>query len=687
MTKHHGLGLWMLVLSACATSHGPLPPDGKSNWLTICESDDECGSASTCVCGVCTVTCDVGTECARADAPLAACVDPGRDGIDSSCAASHLGEHAGICLAVCERAGDCRSDQQCVDGACLGGSVATGVAEVPGACANAAGCGPGPFDPGLPTHATATFVGRPQPPSIAEGPSILHPDDVPNPEPSVEAPPGTPSVAETESPDAAVFTAPGSDASVPVETDAGPEPSVEAAPGTPSVAETESPDAAVFTAPGNDASVPVETDAGGAAVTCAIQADFMWADPTVLDTLDDVYGVSAAIDHQGRAIVTWVKHQWNYQTGVTDNFLKFSRHAPGEPWTDAQTLASATGGSWIAGAQLVLNAKGVGFLVWMRKEEQRLMALHYDGTNWAASPTVVSENQLGDWSYPYTGLGVDAAGNAWLVWKPDSSRIFGSRFEAANSQWSAPAVLATGLYQSGQRIDVNAQGDAVLLWQTPTEFWARYYRSGAWSDADSVPRQLEQFAFVLDDTGVGTGWFAEPTGDVMNPYRNRIRRFRAGTGWDDGFTFPESSASVQGHRLAVYDGGTAVAASFDAMGAWNWFEVTAGNTTTTPDALLTTTESAITPGYRPNQWSTLVARGAGRAFAAWGLEWTGAGGGVIAGEVWGRSYCTAVGWGGLEKISGTTGASGLFASAIDDSGRAVAVLGGSTHTLWATQLE
>jgi hypothetical protein len=56
------LGAWW-ALAACGTSHES-GFDKNTNWLRSCERSSECGSDLSCVCGVCTKSCDQDDECA-----------------------------------------------------------------------------------------------------------------------------------------------------------------------------------------------------------------------------------------------------------------------------------------------------------------------------------------------------------------------------------------------------------------------------------------------------------------------------------------------------------------------------------------------------------------------------------------------------------------------------------------------
>lgn len=74
----------LLLPSACGESR--LSTDTRTNWLSSCSDDMSCGSGLSCVCGVCTQSCDNGQSCGDVNLD-AVCVDvPGCEQASQVCA-------------------------------------------------------------------------------------------------------------------------------------------------------------------------------------------------------------------------------------------------------------------------------------------------------------------------------------------------------------------------------------------------------------------------------------------------------------------------------------------------------------------------------------------------------------------------------------------------------------------------
>lgn len=98
-----------LVATACGGRAYDPDVDGQSHWWRLCAEDVECGTALTCVCGVCTKPCDDGATCAGSAAKHA-CVAQA-----PWCEAPA----SGVCAAACDRASDCPTKSRCEDGTCV----------------------------------------------------------------------------------------------------------------------------------------------------------------------------------------------------------------------------------------------------------------------------------------------------------------------------------------------------------------------------------------------------------------------------------------------------------------------------------------------------------------------------------------------------------------------------------------
>jgi len=109
--------IWVLLPAAACGSPDRGPTVGSnSNWLQACESNDECGGAIVCRCGVCTADCGGDDDCASYEGTrCAAAADPATW---ATCQTSQPALGAGICLAQCDP-GDCGEQRACVAGACV----------------------------------------------------------------------------------------------------------------------------------------------------------------------------------------------------------------------------------------------------------------------------------------------------------------------------------------------------------------------------------------------------------------------------------------------------------------------------------------------------------------------------------------------------------------------------------------
>jgi O-glycosyl hydrolase len=120
MKYHHfsGFAVCLGLALALAGCEPPAPgPQGDShtNWLRTCESDNECGTGLSCVCGVCTARCSSDEACGSA--PGASCVPTDAPGAVAVCGGQPP-PATGMCLPTCDAPSDCANGQECVAGAC-----------------------------------------------------------------------------------------------------------------------------------------------------------------------------------------------------------------------------------------------------------------------------------------------------------------------------------------------------------------------------------------------------------------------------------------------------------------------------------------------------------------------------------------------------------------------------------------
>lgn len=79
--------VFAMTLSGCGARETNAT-DTKTNWLLACDEDSDCNGSLTCLCGVCSATCDATSDCAKFDGD-ARCLDVSHCGaIDAVCAMS-----------------------------------------------------------------------------------------------------------------------------------------------------------------------------------------------------------------------------------------------------------------------------------------------------------------------------------------------------------------------------------------------------------------------------------------------------------------------------------------------------------------------------------------------------------------------------------------------------------------------
>jgi hypothetical protein len=103
------LASWLLMACRESAQGG----DTQTNWLKECQVSTECGDLE-CLCGRCIEPCDA-RECGVAPTG-ATCFPATNQGVRTICEGS---EAVAMCLRGCETTEQCRSAEQCLDGACV----------------------------------------------------------------------------------------------------------------------------------------------------------------------------------------------------------------------------------------------------------------------------------------------------------------------------------------------------------------------------------------------------------------------------------------------------------------------------------------------------------------------------------------------------------------------------------------
>jgi hypothetical protein len=95
----------MCALGLCIScAKRDTPTAGESNWIKSCETDKQCDDALVCKCGMCSVTCELNSECSNIE-ESAVCTSISSTAVASSCETKEREDE--ICVLPCDEDNDC----------------------------------------------------------------------------------------------------------------------------------------------------------------------------------------------------------------------------------------------------------------------------------------------------------------------------------------------------------------------------------------------------------------------------------------------------------------------------------------------------------------------------------------------------------------------------------------------------
>jgi hypothetical protein len=120
---HFRVARWVLPLSLALAlarcDSGGDSSDGKSSWLSQCETNDDCDTPSACHCGLCTLGCRTASDCVGFST-ASTCVDA-VEGTGTDCRVG-VTAASGICLPGCSKDVECPGPDgalRCESGVCI----------------------------------------------------------------------------------------------------------------------------------------------------------------------------------------------------------------------------------------------------------------------------------------------------------------------------------------------------------------------------------------------------------------------------------------------------------------------------------------------------------------------------------------------------------------------------------------
>jgi hypothetical protein len=239
---------------------------------------------------------------------------------------------------------------------------------------------------------------------------------------------------------------------------------------------------------------------------------------TISEPGQDARGAQVAINAQGEAVASWGRFDG------TRGHTQVAFRPPGGGFGSPQTISDPTEDGFTGGVAIASSGdalalwKGVGPCHPGPCTEHVRAAFRPAGGAFG-SPVDISGAGAGcDCPEPTPGVGFDAQGNAVATWIQDpgsaNSRAQAS-FRPAGGSFGGPQELGpAGSGQEGQRLAVNAEGDAIVVWPRAGQPLQAAFRPAGGTFGPATPASgtdidAAQESVAVDSQGNGiAGWFA-----------------------------------------------------------------------------------------------------------------------------------------------------------------------------------
>jgi hypothetical protein len=283
-----------------------------------------------------------------------------------------------------------------------------------------------------------------------------------------------------------------------------------------------------------------------------------WSRPNTLST--DIPGApyiypQIAASPAGDMFVVWE------QTNGTVTNIMANRYAAPYAWTGPTLIEMDDSGN-AAVPQVAVDAWGDAVVVW-----QQFDGAHYDvlanvytaGTGWGDA-MLLETNDTSNALSPQVAVSPD--GDATAVWQQSTYDPNGTRFQiwsnryAAREGWgrASPVEANEGNSSTGQRVALDAQGNAIAVWQSrgvsATDIWAnRFTVDAGWEQEgmierdDSVYAQDPQISFDSSGDAI-VAWTAQEP--YTSSYNVTATSYVAGSGWGKASPSPGPATTYAG---------------------------------------------------------------------------------------------------------------------------------------------
>lgn len=285
-----------------------------------------------------------------------------------------------------------------------------------------------------------------------------------------------------------------------------------------------------------------------------------WSAPDIIARLSpqDPFGDNSrnpdvAMDSNGNAIAVW-----NGPATGQGFDVWASRFTPGGGWSQREMIHSAhpdfqDGRSPI---RIAFDGNGNAIAAWVGA-----FGIQFNrytvGVGWATPPDHGMISVLGSSIDSDPGLGVNASGEAIVVWQQHSGlagerRLWSSRYSVGTNTWGAPQLAdsVAGAHPAGENnVVLDANGNATASWThsdgSRLHILANRQVGGVWG----TPTQLETTFAGTPEVGLSSAYDSriaiDGNGAVFVMWRQqldttqgfmRARRFVSGIGWQDPIT-------------------------------------------------------------------------------------------------------------------------------------------------------
>ncbi len=224
-------------------------------------------------------------------------------------------------------------------------------------------------------------------------------------------------------------------------------------------------------------------------------------------------GPQIAFDTTGHALAIW---QENNSTTSKSNI--YARYFDGTDWSATATNISNNPAQAAQFPQIAFDTTGNALAVWQENNSinsaSNIYARYFDGTDWSATATNISNNPD---QYAYNPqIAFNTNDNALAIWQEVNSitnltNIYARHFNGTD--WSATATNIsnnTAQYANNPQIAFNTNDNAIAVWQennsstNSTNIYARYFDGTDWSatatDISNNTAQAAQFSQIAFDT-------------------------------------------------------------------------------------------------------------------------------------------------------------------------------------------